>query len=196
MDPAAVQPEVAVLNEKGLGRGVVLVARHDEPVELPPVPHARRDDLLREDLEEGAVAHGRDGKRSLGPVVAEARSLPSRHRERGDPPVAQRSLSRRPRLRPCRRIAPVFRQAFIGCGRQSPPGPPPRRCPIRRGFAQAGRSPRDQSRPPPQEGAPGRRAAGCRGRRTLAAGPALRNVSIQRCVGHPIDSRPRHSSKR
>ena len=53
--PRRVEPEVPVLLEVGQRRLVVLVARHDEPVERPAVAPARGEDLLGEDLEEGMV---------------------------------------------------------------------------------------------------------------------------------------------
>jgi hypothetical protein len=133
---------VPVLLEEGLRRRVVLVARHDEPVQRPPVAPARGEDLLGEDLEEGLAPDGRHGKRPLGAVVAEAGSLPAGDRERRH---ASRPERRSPPPSRLTRRAPR-RRGQAGARRGPGPGPSgprqglPRRTSVRTSRSTSARS--------------------------------------------------------
>ena len=119
MHATQIETEEFVLREKRLGRRVVGVTRHDEPMQRPTVADAGGADLLGEDVEKWLLLHRRHPKRPLRTVVAEARPLPARHGEERDAPGAQRRLARRLRAGPSRGIASVLRPLFVGRRRET-----------------------------------------------------------------------------
>lgn len=119
MHATLVEPEEPVLREKRLRRRVILVARHDEPVQRPAVTSARRLDLFSENLKKRFLLERRDGKRAFRSVVTETRPLPACDGERRHASRAKRFLPGRFGLRPIGRVAAVFRQGFVGRRRKA-----------------------------------------------------------------------------
>ena len=98
---SAIQSEIPVIREKCLGRRVVLVAGHDEPMHRPPESAPGRQQFLGEHLEERLVPDRRDRKGAFRPVVAEASPLAaghgeSRHRPRGESVLSPAALASGP----------------------------------------------------------------------------------------------------
>jgi hypothetical protein len=116
MHAGDVESEEIVLLKKGLGRRVVLVAGHDEPVERPTVAPARHEQFLGKHLKERFARDGRDRKRAFRPIVTETGPLTARHRERRHATGAQRRFTRDLGLLPRRGITAVGHQRLVGGG--------------------------------------------------------------------------------
>src|SRR5690606_19844741 len=85
MHASAIEAEEFMLLEKRLRRRVILMARHDEPMQRFPVALAGGTKFFGENLKQSFLFQRRDGERPFRAVVAEARSLSSRDRKRSDP---------------------------------------------------------------------------------------------------------------
>ena len=83
-DVFLVESEMSVPLEERAGGEVVGFAGHDVPGDGVAGVARPGEQLLGEDLEERFIFDRRDGELALGPVVAEARSLPAGDEERGD----------------------------------------------------------------------------------------------------------------
>ena len=119
MHPRRVEAEKFVRREKRLGRRVVRMTRHDEPVQRLPVTPASGEDFFREHLKERLPQNRRDGKSALRAVVAETSPLPACHRESSDAARAQRRLARSLGARPCASVATILRPTLVGRGREA-----------------------------------------------------------------------------
>ena len=116
MHAGAIEPEPALFREEGLGRCVVGVTGHHEPVERAPVAFTGGEDLLGEDLEQRFRAHGGDPKGALRAIVPEPGPLPSRDGERGHLAGAERLLARGAGASPSAGVAATLRPRFVGGG--------------------------------------------------------------------------------
>ena len=114
-----IDPEKIVVLEKRLGRRVVLVTGHDEPVERLTIALARGEQFFSEHLKERFVRDRRDRERALGSVVAEPGPLPARDGKGRHAAGAQRRFARDLGLLPSRRVAVVRHQRLVGRRRQA-----------------------------------------------------------------------------
>ena len=187
MHPAWIEPEMPAFLEKGLGCGMIQVARHDEPMERAAVAPARGQQLFGKDLEQRLPPDRCHGKRSLGPIVSEAGALAPGHREGGHPPGPEGLPTGRPGGVPGRAVPAGFGTGLVGRRLQA--------CEVGAGphrdeqvLRRVVRSPPGLSPPPRPAGAP---SAGASCRRRQRPGPGLRRGTLDHnmCLSASVAAR-------